>query len=444
MSVSASSAKVKFFVGDFNLTTGISDFPESNQSNTLSLEIDSIISSQLTGWGDTPREIYCLFSVEFEGQNIYKNVGFDDPDTPFPPPSDPDITITPDANPATTESIVLNNFIPLVFGTDGVLSSGEYVVSVKFVYWGFDSSYVSQTTDFSANFSFIEKKPVISNPYNPGTPKLTITDGQTYQIDGVLAERETEFVLFPPEENSPITNTFSDIQSVTYNSFFVGDNSVRYTTLLEYDLTDKVIVNAQQVSKPFIIYYVDNCTIYSCLNSQYDVWKSSDCGASAKESAFSSLIEATSIAYQITEGLGCNDVDLSGLIEDFNKVLNCNCSCLDTSPRQVGASSVVLATDRQSVTTQGSTLTIDLSLGSTVSVNVLENVTISIINIEQFNNYRFIFKTTSTDKTVALSLTNFKDSTGSLLPKTVTANEILITDFYSELQTELTLTSSND
>ncbi len=444
MAVTSSSAKVKFFVGDFNLSTESLVLPASSQNNTLTLEIEELISPQLSGWGDTPLDIFALLSVDFEGENAYKNAEFDSPST-VSPPSNPEITITPNANPATTESVVINTYVPLVTGDDGKIVSGNYTITAKFVYWAFDTAYGFEEGTFTTDFQFTENTPSVTTPYNPGTPKLTITDGQTYQINGTTADRDTEFVLYPPENLTPIVNTFDNIQKVSYNSFFTGGNELKYTILLTYTFTDQIIVNAQQVYRPFTIFYVDECSIYSCLNNQYQILENTTCGAGDRVAAQETYWTATGIGFQIINGLGCAEDDLSGLIEGFNKLLDCDCNCLDSTPRQIGATSVIPVAERQSVTTDGALLTVDLSLGSTVSVNVLENITIAVSNIEQFNNYRFLFTTTSTDKQVTFSFSQFRGGTGPIIAsKTVTADEILLTDFYSELQTELTLVSSND
>src|SRR6056297_3214264 len=100
MAVSTDSAKIKFWVGDFNQDTTLT-LPAQTLSNKLALEFDELISPQLTNWGDVPLDIYVLYKITFGGELIYENDDFESPST-VAPHSKPDITIVPDANPATT------------------------------------------------------------------------------------------------------------------------------------------------------------------------------------------------------------------------------------------------------------------------------------------------------------------------------------------------------
>lgn len=444
MAVTSSSAKVKFYVGDFDVTTTIADFPAATQNNTLSLEFEEFISPQLADWG-TPLSllIYVLFSVDYEGQNIYVNPQFNS-FSPTIAPTDPDILITPNADPATSERSDENNFIPLITGTDGELSTGEYTVTARFVYRSnATGNFSSEDGVFTANFSFEEKTPILSNPYNPATPFLTLKDSQSYLIGGVQADRDTEFVLYPPQDGTPVTNLFDNIQQVTYTNFFTGGNNYTYTNLLTYDLSDKVIVNAQQKDGSDTIYDVDSCSLFTCLNNQYELTQSANCGNKVKEQAESALIDATVIAYQITEGLGCANQDLSGLITDFNNTLNCNCNCLNSTPRELGSNAIVTSDERLSVTADSATTDINLAGVSTIAVDVQATTTLNITNIEQFKNYRFVFTTGVGGFGVTFPVSEFEGSAGALLDRFPSTSGTLILDFYSSSATILTLVSDS-
>jgi hypothetical protein len=441
MSVTSASAKIKLFIGSFDYDSTLS-LPATTQENKLTLEFEELISNQLTGWGDTPINVYVLLKVLFEGTEVYKNTQYDSPSTTLVP-TDPDITIVPDANPSTAETATVNNFVSMVTDTAGNISSGTYTVNAKFVYWANDTAFGSSVTAFTADFSFTEKKPTITNWYDTQTPKLNVTDNQSYILGGITADRDTEFVLSPPQNGAEITNTYDNIQTVNYSAPWVGGNEVTYTVLLTYTFTDYIVVNAQQSYKSFTVYFVDNCTIYKCLNTQYDIWVSSTCNTRVAQNAWETLMQATTLAVQIINGLGCNDDQLSALINEFNTILDCDCDCLDDTPRQLGSASTVTPTNRQTVTANTATTTIDLSAGSTMDITVSINTTLDIINIQQYNNYRFIFIADGGGDTVTFPGADFETNSGSLIDRTPSTGGTLVMDFYAVTATKLTLVSDN-
>ena len=441
MSVTSASAKIKLFIGSFDYDSTLS-LPATTQENKLTLEFEELISNQLTGWGDIPINVYVLLEVLFEGTEVYKNTQYDSPSTTLVP-TDPDITIVPDANPATAEAATVNNFVSMVTDTAGNISSGTYTVNAKFVYWANDTAFGSSVTAFTADFSFTEKKPTITNWYDTQTPKLNVTDNQSYILGGITADRDTEFVLSPPQNGAEITNTYDNIQTVNYSAPWVGGNEVTYTVLLTYTFTDYIVVNAQQSYKSFTVYFVDNCTIYKCLNTQYDIWVSSTCNTRVAQNAWETLMQATTLAVQIINGLGCNDDQLSALINEFNTILDCDCDCLDDTPRQLGSASTVTPTNRQTVTADTATTTIDLSAGSTMDITVSINTTLDIINIQQYNNYRFIFIADGGGDTVTFPGADFEKNSGSLIDRTPSTGGTLVMDFYAVTATKLTLVSDS-
>lgn len=439
MAVSTDSAKIKFWVGDFNQDTTLT-LPAQTLSNKLSLEIDELISPQLTNWGATPRDIYVLYKITFNGELIYENDDFESPST-VAPPSDPDITIVPDANPATEETITVNYYQGIETNTSGEIVSGNYVIQAKFVYWAADTAYGNETTTFTADFTWEEKQPVLTQWYDTTSPRLDITDNQSYIIGGVTADRDIEFNLKPPLNNAEIISIFDNVQKATYTAPWVGGNEVVYTVLLTYDFTDHEIINVQQKYDSFTIYFIDNCVIYNCLKDQYDIYKAATCGSKSAAIAKNTLFEATAIALQITQGLGCNSDELSQLIDDFNELLDCECGCVDETPRQLGSTSTVPEAERQTVTISGETTEVDLSEGSTVTFAANSNTTLDVSNIEQYNTYRFIFfPNIGGGQEITFPAADFN----GLTTETLVDQEILILTFYATSATELTLQSRND
>lgn len=439
MAVSTDSAIIKFWVGDFNQDTTLT-LPAQTLSNKLALEIDEIVSSQLTGWGDVPLDIYVLYKVTFNSVVIYENDDFESPST-VAPPSDPDITIAPDASPATSETITVNNYPSIETNTAGTPTSGNYSVQAKFVYWAFDTSYGSETTTFTADFTWEEKEPILTEWYDTTSPRLDITDNQSYIIGGVTADRDIEFNLKPPLDNAEIISIFDNVQKATYTAPWVGGNEVMYTILLTYDFTDHEIINVQQKYDSFTIYFIDNCVIYNCLKDQYDIYKAATCGSKSAAIAKDTLFEATAIALQITQGLGCNSDELSQLIDDFNELLDCECGCVDETPRQLGSTSTVPEVERQSITIDSATTEVDLSEGSTVTFAANATTELDVSNIEQYNVYRFIFvPNIGGGQEITFPAADFN----GLTTETLVDQEILILTFYATSATELTLQSRND
>jgi hypothetical protein len=442
MSVTSTSAKIKFTIGSFDYDTTLV-LPATTEENKLTLEFEELVTSQLTGWGDIPRDVYVLLDVKFEGEDWYKNPQYDSPSTTLVP-TDPDITIVPDANPATVETVTINNLVPMVTDISGDISIGTYIVNAKFVYWANDTAFGSSVTAFTADLSWESKEPTLSEWYDTQTPKLQITDGQSYVIDGVTADRDTEFVLSPPQNRAEVVNTFDNIQKVSYTSFWTGGNEMTYTILLTYTFTTYIIENVQQDYSAFTVYNIDNCKIFNCLKDQYDIWQAATCGTKNEVVAKDMLYKATSIALQITQGLGCNSDELSALIEDFNTLVDCDCGCLDETPTQLGSTSTVTATNRQTVTADTATTTIDLSAGSNVTINVSATTELDITNIEQFTNYRLIFVASAGGEVISFPSADFEDDNGVVGDITLDVRGVLILDFYAYLSTKLTLVSRSD
>lgn len=447
MSVTSSSAKIKYFVGDFDLDTSLT-IPSSSQNDTLTLQFEELISPQLSVWGAPPREIYALLKVTFEGTEIYKNSGYDTISTSLPP-TDPDITITPDGSsgPATEEVVTVQNYIPLAKDSSGVVQNGLYSIEAKFVYWALDTNYASEIGTFTANFSFLEKQPSVTTWYDPQTPILRASDSQSYILNSITADRDIEFSLKPPLGNAAVVNTFDNIQSVSYSTFWTGGNELTYTALLTYEYSSYIIVNAQQKYSAFTIYDIDNCKIFNCLNEQYDLWKSSACGGKSEQLAKDALYEATAIAFQITQGLGCNSDELSSLIEDFNELVQCDCGCFDSSPRQLGSASTVLDDNIQNVSATTATTVVDLSEGSTVFMTLSTGggtTEIQATNIVANTNYRIILTRGFSTQSATFDSDTFQDADGTPAQADTSGDFKVILDFFATDSSTLTLVSRND
>lgn len=445
MAVSASSAKPKFFVGAFNYTTGLS-IPVTDAINSYTLEFTTTISNQLDNYDATgDPNIYVLFSVTLDGETIYENsqYGWTSSGTA---PTDPDATIFVQQVPSFEETVTINNYNPMITDSGGGLSFGTYVISAEVVYINSDEDYITDgATAFTpAEFDFTPKEADITYYYDTLVPKLNVTDETNYTFSGELPSRDTEFVLYPPENRTAQTNTLNDIQSVNYSTFYSGGNEVRYTILMEYDLTDQVIVNVQQDYKSFTIYRVDRCKLYDCLNEQYNLWVSSTCSGSLRQQRQDNYNKANGLALQILTGQSCNKESLTELIEAFNALCDCDCDCLDETPTLIQPSTAITGGNIQVVTTSTSGTEIDLAEGRVVYVNVTNDTEISVTNIELYKEYRFIFSSTSGDDLVTFATDDFQDDSGAVQGANLSSDGDLIMDFYADQTNILTLVSRSD
>jgi len=447
MPVTSSTAKVKFYIGSFDYDSTLT-LPATTLENKLTLRFDEFVSDQLTNWGSAPLEIYGLLRVTFEGEEIYKNEDYDATSELYPP-SNPDITITPDTDPATVETVVVNNYIAMVTGTDGTVSNGEYIVEVKFAYWFGDTLYeLEDETAFTANLNYERQEPVVSNWYDQDLPKLTLTDAQDYTWGGVTATYETEFVLSPPQNRTELTDTFTDIQTASYPTFWTGGNEMTYTILIDYEFTSYVTTTAEQDYSAFTIYYMDWCTTYDCLNELYELAIGANCGTKQKEIYNERWAQATSLIQQIQLGLGCGKDTLSGLITELNTVLDCECGCLDSTPRQIGADNIVPNDQVQTVNATTDSETIDLSAGSTMIVSLANTESgdsqFTVTNITQYATYRMVFTRAFGSQIASFDSSIFFDADGAMGSVTpLLANKIIV-DFFATDATTLTMISRSD
>lgn len=449
MSVTSDSAKIKYFVGNFNYTTGLT-LPSVSQKNTLTLNFETDIGDQLADFGNvTGDEIFVLLHVTLGGTTVYKNQNYDSPSTSVAP-TDPDLTISLVlAPPLTTEVTTVQNYIPMVTTSDGATSTGQYVVNARFVYLDDTTSadYTYEDGVFTSNYSYSEKEPDLSYYYDTLVPRLNVSDETNYTFSGSLPERDTEFVLYPPENRASQTNTFDNVQSVNYSTFYSGGNEVRYTVLMEYEFTNEIIVNAQQEYESFTVYRVDRCKLYDCLNEQYNLWVSSTCSGSLRQQRQDNYNKANGLALQILTGQSCNKTTLTSVIEAFNALCDCDCDCLDETPTLIQPSTAISDDNIQDVISDSAETSVDLSAGSTVNIELTATggtTELTVTNIEYNKNYRFIVTTDGTSQTLTFDSSIFEDSDGVPLDVDPTGTYRVILDFYAATTGMLSLVSRSD
>lgn len=449
MAVSSSSAKPIFYLGSFNKSTSLT-IPHIAAQNTVSLRFSSEVADQLSGYDPYDDDnIYVLLKITFNGTSVYENSQYGWV-TGFSAPTDPDLTI---AVGSTDETVTINNYIPLVTDSSGNLSEGNYVVTAEFVYQNSDDDFETTTaTVFStAPFQFTTKEPALSYYYTLGNnATLSVTDSQSYVLSGTTATRDVEFVLYPPENRTSITSTVDNIQTASYSSFYSGGNEIRYTILIEYEFTNYIASSVEQKYLSFTVYNVDQCSLFECLENQYQIWRSASCDTQNAANAKAALEEATVLSQLIFNGLGCNSSELSSLIDRFKAVLDCDCDdCLSATPTLIGGSSVTPSSDIQTVEVTESTTTINLALGSTVYVNM--NISgggiseLTATGIVENGNYRLIIYDESADpQTATFDSDVFEDNNGSVLAVTPSSTYYTILDFFAVSSSKLVLVSRND
>lgn len=323
---------LNYNVGPFGQETTL---PIPTQSNKISLVKNQLINELFPDYSEGP--IYILFRVRFNGIEVYKNAQYD-----FlvnggaaVTPSNPDAQVN--VTSPTLESLVQFNYPSIQEGVNGGILSGTYQVDVKLVYVS-DFLQVG-VISYSNQFQFTERSPKLSYWYDLKNPKLVVKDSQTYFGAGL----QTEFLLQPPLNQTPIVNTFTDVQEVQYTDFYTQANEVVYTVLITYPFSTFNIVNVQQAYLTALVYDVDPCIIFNCINELYNDWKKGACSSIVAANKYNNLLRANLLGSQILNGLGCNSEELSDLIVEFNKIAGCDCGCAnDALPRRVLSSGVVV------------------------------------------------------------------------------------------------------
>lgn len=442
MAISTSTAKILFNVGSFDVDTSIL-LPSTGDKNKFYLEFVEPLAPQLTDWDSEFFFITAVMKVSFEGEEIYKNAEYD---TIAAPAVNPDLMVYVDVNP---QEVTTYKKIRLITDSTGYPASGKYIIDTKFVYFTNGAEYVVEEVTFEADFDWEEKTPQIDYWYDTTSPKLQVTDNQEYVVDGVSANYKSEFILYPPKNKAEVVRTYDNIQKTTYNTFWTGGNELAYTIFLTYNYGTYIVKTVKQKYIPITIYYVDNCYIYEKLKGQYDLWKSTTCGTKGNVTAQNVLFEATSIAFQILNGLGCNSSELSQLIDDFNELLDCDCGCTDSEPRLLTTSASGIETNIQTVNTFDPTTIVDLKEGNIIymNVDVGGNTTyLEVDNIVENTNYRFILNNNSQEPTMTVEFdyNTFFDANGAMNNAPIPNGSLIIIDFFATDEDTLYLVSRND
>lgn len=449
MAVSASTLKPVFNIGEFSVTTSLT-IPSDDLSDALSFSLPSPIYPQLPNleYSTTPvvPSVWTLARLTYNGTEVFKNAQFDSP--PAAAPTAPQSIISVSGVDGVDELYQDANPIPLVKDSNGNVASGTYVLTLIYIYQDDNLVWYADTIVYPAiSYAFTEQKPSLDQWYDTGLPKLSLLDNAVYQLNGTTPTRNVEFILYPPQNRAEVTTTTTNIQEVSYDSFWTGGNEFQYTVLLTYSLSDKNIVNLQRAYKAFTVYNVSRCDIFNCLNDLYTRFTDSNCGTKQKAILQQDIIEATNLSVQILTGSGCGEDTFSATLDAFNALCGSTCECSSTEPTQLNAANVVPLTSIQTVASTTATTEVDLSAGSTVFVQMSAaggTTEISATNITQYAEYRFIFTRESGTQDATFDAAIFFDGDGAVATVTpLTTNKVILT-FFATTSTTLTMQSRND
>lgn len=396
MALSSSTLKPIFNVGSFNVSTGLT-IPSTSLSNKLSFSLPLPIYPQepsVEYFSTLPvnPSFSVLAKVLFDDEEIYKNAQFDSPPAAVPTAPDVEIRVWGIEDPPENEQIDVIVPIPMILNSNGLPKNGKYEISLIYVFQDDNLDWFAETVTYAPiKFFFKSEQPELTFSYDssPSAPFLTLSDITQYEINGITADNETEFVMFPPENGAEITTTTEDNQSITFSSFKTGGNELKTTTLLTYDFTTFDIVSVVQGYEAFTIYLINNCAIYDCLDELYTKFKTVDCNTKAGVISQQKLIEANAIGLKLLTGQGC-DKSLSTTLSQFQALCGCECDCLDDTPRVIQAAIAVETSGFQIVTAIGSNTVIDLAAGRKVRLITAINTEIFIDSdtIVDFEGYQ--------------------------------------------------------
>ena len=444
MAVTSSSAKIEFFVGNFNTETSLT-LPNADD-NSMSLKFNPAepLVPQLPDYdnvGFDNTQIFALHRVTFNGIQIYQNPQYNTSlPTATPPPSSPDITITTTSG----EVAVTNNYIPLILDSTGKPASGTYVFETKFLY--VVDGFVSELGTFTSAYSFEQVVPCLFQKYNTGSsPFLTTGDQSDYDTESVIPAWQTEIILYPPKNKTAIVTTTTNSSSASVSSFFTGGNEMNLVSYFQYSLPSSHINYVVSAYDSFTIYNIDNCSIFECIQSLYSAWSSSECATKKSAITLQDLIKGTSLAQQLITGQFCGGEDLNAILKEFNAICDCDCDCLSEAVVQIGGTAVP-ESDIQFVDATTASTEIDLSLGSTVYITLAVaggTTEIGVKKITANTEYRFVFLRAFGSQAVTFDAAQFEDGAGALAGFTA-ANTYIILTLYSRTATLLTLQSKNN
>jgi hypothetical protein len=395
MAVSASTLRPIFNVGSFSQTTGLT-LPSTSLSNKISFDLPLPIYPQIPDveyFSTLPADpsVSVLAKVLFNGQPWYENAQYASPPEAVPTAPEFEIFVWGVEDPPENQTFETTVPIPLALNSSGVPQNGRYDISLIYVYQDDNLDWFADEVTYAPiNFVYEAKTPELTYSYDssPSNPFLTLGDSTNYQINGVTASTESEYILYPPKSGTPITTVVENSNSLTFNSFKTGGNEFKLTTLLTYEFTLFDLVTVVQDYEAFTVYLINNCAIYDCLNTLYNKYKNTTCSTKAEIITQRNLVEANALAMKLLTGQGC-DKSLSDTLNQFNLLCGCDCDCLDDTVRVIQRSIAVEDSQFQIITASGTNTTIDLREGRNVRVITAINTEIFInpLSIVDFETY---------------------------------------------------------
>ena len=441
MPITSSTARIEFFIGDFDTETSLTLPGADNNSMSLKFNPALPVSGQIPFIPATL--IYALHRVTFNGTQIYQNPQYGVSMVAIP--TNPDMVITQGVP---NETVVTNNYIPMIPDSTGKLASGNYVFETRFFYVVLAAPpFAFELGTFTSAYSFEQVVPSLFQKYNTGSvPFLTTGDQADYDTESVVPTWQTEIILYPPKNKTAIITTLTNSSSAKVTSFFTGGNEMNLVSYFQYSLPSSYINYVVSAYDSFTIYNIDNCSIFECIQSLYDAWSTSECATKKAAVTLQDLIKGTSLAQQLITGQFCGNEDLNAILQEFNAICDCECDCLSEAVVQIGGTTTVPQADIQLVNATTASTTIDLSLGSTVYISLATaggTTEISVTNITADTEYRFVFIRGFGTQAATFNAAQFEQSDGALDGFTAPNNYVIMT-FYTRLITRLTLQSKNN
>ena len=380
MAITSSSATIQFNVGGFDLQTSL-NIPPSSYEDKITPRFNEFITDEL----NSPI-VFVMYKQEFEGNLIYQHPQFDADLSQLAVITNPDIRLDEGS---ASDDVTLNKLLSIVKDSSGEIVNGQYVITMRYVYI-LAQFLTPVTVTYTIDFKAPEVGPKPTSWYDTQVPTLTIEDKANYFFSGVSPSIETEFKLFPPMSGTPqITTGMS--QSVTYGSFWAGQNELKYTIFLTYGFTTHEVLLALQAYDVVPVVNTDKKSVYGCLKSLYDQWKGCPCGTKRYEIIEAKIKEATVLAQLIISGSGCGLDTLSKIVERFNQVTGCECAKPTLKPRFIAASLIAEKSEIQNITATTATTVINLSVGNKVYITLNTDTEIVVTNMAAKEKYTFVF-----------------------------------------------------
>lgn len=380
MAITSSSATIQFNVGSFDYQTSL-DIPPSGYEDKITPRFNDFVTDEL----DSPI-VFVMYKQEFQGNLVYQHPQFDADFSQLAVITNPDVRLDEGS---ASDDVTLNKLLDIVKDSSGKIVDGRYVITMRYVYI-LNQVLTPITVTYTIDFKAPDADPMPTSWYDTQVPTLTIEDKADYVFSGVSPSLETEFKLFPPMSGTPQVTTGVS-QSVTYGSFWAGQNELKYTIFLTYDLITHEVLVALQAYDVVSVVNTDKKSVYNCLKSLYDQWKGCPCGTKKYEIIEAKIKEATVLAQLIVSGSGCGLDTLSKVVERFNQVTGCECAKPTLKPRFITASLIAEKSEVQNITATTATTVINLSVGNKVYVTLNADTEIVVTNMAEKEKYTFVF-----------------------------------------------------